>query len=129
MYIFPGLGLGASISRSRTITDSMIYEAAASLANSLTPSEVAEGLIYPRLMRIRDISATLAADVAIQAVKEGLAEDEDIVRMAQRGDRELLIKFIRASMYDPQCECFFFGRGGREGAGLGIDGILGARFD
>lgn len=70
MYVFPGIGLGAILSRASTITDSMIEAASLGLANSLTPEEHADGLIYPRISRIRDISAQIALSVIREAQKK-----------------------------------------------------------
>ena len=70
MYVFPGIGLGSILSRASTITDSMIEAASLGLANSLTPEEHADGLIYPRISRIRDISAQIALSVIREAQKQ-----------------------------------------------------------
>ena len=84
MYIFPGmiliycspafsdgvaflsgLGLGAILSRATTVTDSMVEASAIGLANCLTPEEHELELVYPRIERIRDISA----DIAVQVIR------------------------------------------------------------
>lgn len=69
MYIFPGLGLGAILSRARHVTDSMVEAGSLGLADSLTPEERESGLIYPRLERIREISAQIATCVIRAAQK------------------------------------------------------------
>jgi malate dehydrogenase (oxaloacetate-decarboxylating)(NADP+) len=70
MYIFPGIGLGSILSRTRHVSDAMVEQAAIALANSLTEEENAVELVYPRLARIRDISAQVAFAVIRQAQKE-----------------------------------------------------------
>jgi malate dehydrogenase (oxaloacetate-decarboxylating)(NADP+) len=70
MYIFPGIGLGSILSRTRHVSDAMVEQAAIALANSLTEEENAAELVYPRLARIRDISAQVAFAVIRQAQKE-----------------------------------------------------------
>lgn len=47
MFIFPGVGLGALLAKTRIITDGMFYAAATVLADRLTPEELAEGKVYP----------------------------------------------------------------------------------
>ena len=42
MYIFPGLGLGAILSRASKVTDSMVEASSLGLADSLTPAERAD---------------------------------------------------------------------------------------
>lgn len=63
MYIFPGIGLGTLLSKASRVTDSMIEQASVALAGSLDKEETKSGLVYPRLDRIRDISAQIAMSV------------------------------------------------------------------
>ena len=43
MYIFPGVGLGASVCAARKVTDAMLYRAAEALANMVTPEQREQG--------------------------------------------------------------------------------------
>lgn len=70
MYIFPGIGMGAILSKSRHVTDAMVEQAAIALAGSLTEDEKSSDLVYPRLTRIRDISAQIALAVIRAAQKD-----------------------------------------------------------
>ena len=70
MYIFPGIGLGAILSNTRHVSDGMVERAAVALASSLNAEERAAELVYPRLARIRDLSAAIALAVIRQAQKE-----------------------------------------------------------
>lgn len=70
MYVFPGIGLGAILARTSSITDSMIEAASLGLAASLTDEERALDLVYPRIERIREISAQIALSVIRTAQKE-----------------------------------------------------------
>jgi malic enzyme len=63
MYIFPGIGLGTILARARHVTDTMVEQAAIALSSSLTDEEKAADLVYPRLVRIRTISAQIALAV------------------------------------------------------------------
>jgi len=51
MYIFPGIGLGAILSKAKQVTDTMVEAASLGLAGSLNAEETAGGLIYPRIER------------------------------------------------------------------------------
>lgn len=73
MYIFPGLGLGALLSRARHVPDGMVEAAARALADALTAEEQEAGLIYPRLERIRQISTEIAAAV-VRAAQKGVSQ-------------------------------------------------------
>ncbi|KAI8318239.1 hypothetical protein GQ54DRAFT_336388 [Martensiomyces pterosporus] len=76
MYVFPAIGLGGVLAKPKTITDSMIFAVSKALASSLTDEERARGELYPRIERIRDVSAALAAAFITQAVREGLVEEK-----------------------------------------------------
>ena len=81
-YIFPGIGLGAIVSRTRTITDEMFLAAAHSLANQVSDTDLERGRVYPPLSRIRNVSSLIAYDVAKIAFDKGLTdmqEPEDIM--------------------------------------------------
>ncbi len=81
-YIFPGVGLGALASGARRVTDEMFLGAAQVLADQVAEEDLALGRVYPRLSRIREVSALIAAEVAGIAWRRGLAnreEPEDIL--------------------------------------------------
>ncbi|KIY53284.1 malic enzyme [Fistulina hepatica ATCC 64428] len=78
MYIFPGLGLGSILSEASAITDAMVEAASYGLAESLTKEERAQDLLYPRIERIREISAFIAAQVIATAQKAGVAHNEKL---------------------------------------------------
>jgi len=87
MYIFPGLGFGAWLCRSKEVSDGMIAVAAASLADQVSQDELDRGQIYPPLENIRDISAKIATAVIEQAFAEGHARiqrPKDILTTVQK---------------------------------------------
>ncbi|KAG6894257.1 hypothetical protein C0992_006913 [Termitomyces sp. T32_za158] len=70
MYIFPGIGMGTILSKARHVTDAMVEQAAIALSEALTDEERTADLVYPRLARIRDISARIAVAVIRAAQKD-----------------------------------------------------------
>jgi malate dehydrogenase (oxaloacetate-decarboxylating)(NADP+) len=96
-YIFPGLGLGAVISRTKHVTDEMFYMAAKAAADMTTEEELAQGAILPPLTAIREVSATIAATVAEYAWDEGLAQ--------RRRPRDIMA-LVRSQMYDPHYDSY-----------------------
>ncbi|KAJ1897241.1 hypothetical protein LPJ66_003496, partial [Kickxella alabastrina] len=75
MYVFPPIGLGAKLARPTSITDTMIFAVSKALSNTLSDDEIARGELYPRIERIRETSAQVAAAFIHQAVREGLAQE------------------------------------------------------
>ena len=73
MYVFPGVGLAASVAGVTTITDKMLYLSSVAVTNSMNQDEVAEGRTFPSLKRIRAVSANVATAVIEEALKQGLA--------------------------------------------------------
>ncbi|KAJ1835708.1 hypothetical protein LPJ63_000910 [Coemansia sp. RSA 2711] len=76
MYVFPPIGLGAKLAKPTSITDSLIFAVSKALSNTLNSDEIARGELYPRIERIRETSAQVAAAFVHQAVREGLAQDQ-----------------------------------------------------
>jgi malate dehydrogenase (oxaloacetate-decarboxylating) len=79
VFVFPGLGLGALAVRARRVTQHMIRAASNTLAGQLTDAELASGLLFPAVSRLRAVSVAVALAVARQAVSDGVAavgEDE-----------------------------------------------------
>ncbi|RPD54937.1 malic enzyme [Lentinus tigrinus ALCF2SS1-7] len=97
MYIFPGLGLGAILSRAASVTDSMVEASSLGLANALTPEERAQDLLYPRVERIREISGEIALAVIRAAQKAGVDRSPDLRRMTDEEVRA----FVKERMWDP----------------------------
>ncbi|KAG1862779.1 malate dehydrogenase [Suillus subalutaceus] len=97
MYIFPGLGLGAILCRAKSVTDSMVEASALGLAGSLSWDERALELVYPRVERIREISAHIAVKVIRAAQKAGVDNSTDLKRM----DDTLLLEFVKGKMWNP----------------------------
>jgi malate dehydrogenase (oxaloacetate-decarboxylating)(NADP+) len=65
-----------TVTPARRVTDGMFLDAAKALAQMVTPKDLEETAIYPRLTRIRECSHAVACATAMRAVKEGYADEE-----------------------------------------------------
>ncbi len=82
--LYPGLALGAIVSRASRISDGM-FAAAANAVSSLVTVRQPGASLLPHIDDLRSVSATVAAAVAEAAVAEGLARVKlgDIVQQVQ----------------------------------------------
>lgn len=73
VYVFPGIGLGAIVTRTREMTGDMFLAAAKTLSLAVTDDRLAAGAIYPPLDDLRTISRRIAIAVAERARDAGRA--------------------------------------------------------
>jgi malate dehydrogenase (oxaloacetate-decarboxylating)(NADP+) len=92
-YIFPGVGLGVIASGARRVTEEMFLAAADTLAHLVSEEDLAQGSLYPPLVKIREVSAHIAEAVAGVAYRQGIAT------VPESPD---LLAAIRAAMYEPR---------------------------
>ncbi len=95
MFVFPGIGLGATVCGAKTVSDRMLYVAAEALANYVTEEELAEGKVFPKVSEIRSVSHKVACAVITEAYESNLA--------TKIGTKEMndLEEFVASKMYDP----------------------------
>jgi malate dehydrogenase (oxaloacetate-decarboxylating) len=82
--LYPGLGLGAIVSRASRISDGMFVAAASAVSSLVTVRQPGASLL-PHIDDLRGVSATVAVAVAEAAEAEGLARFQfsDIVQQVQ----------------------------------------------
>ena len=82
--LYPGLGLGAIVSRASRISDGM-FAAAANAVSSLVAVRQPGASLLPQIDDLRSVSVTVAAAVAEMAIAEGLSRVRfsDIVQQVQ----------------------------------------------
>lgn len=108
-FSFPGIGLGAVLSRSKIISDTMISAAVDQLA-ALSPLEEGNSKpgLLPPLEVIQDTSSKVATAVILQALKEGAAriEEEDVPgcpgkKVQVPRDFNDCLAWVRNQMWEP----------------------------
>lgn len=96
--IYPALGLGAILARSRTISPSMLMAGVHALS-SLSPAlENPEASLLPDLSDVREVSVIVAAAVVRQAVADGNAQDETTVAVVNGEKGQRLEDYIKVSV-------------------------------
>ena len=89
--LYPGLVLGAVVSRSTKITNGMIAAAASALSSMVTVRQPGASLL-PHVDDLRSVSTTVAAAVAEVAVAEGLARVQFVD----------LVQQVKDAMWQPE---------------------------
>lgn len=100
MYVFPGIGLGAILSKAVSVTQGMIYASGEALAESLTPEETELNWMYPGIHRIRDVSVVVTRGVIRRAQLDGVDRELALRNITD----EELDEYIVSRMYDPFTE-------------------------
>jgi malate dehydrogenase (oxaloacetate-decarboxylating) len=88
-FVFPGVGLGLTISGARRVSDGMFLESAKALAALVKPEDLAECAVYPELSRIRECSFAVACATIRRAVAEGHAEPEILEHLEKTVERAM----------------------------------------
>jgi malic enzyme len=88
-FVFPGVGLGLTVSGARRVTNGMFLEAAKALAAMVKPEDLAETAVYPELARIRDCSFAVACATIRRAVAEGHADPEILDHLEKTVERAM----------------------------------------
>jgi len=97
MYVFPGIGLGAILSKTAHISNDMIYASAVALSTAINQEELDLGMLYPDISRIRDVSIVVAREVIRQSQKQRLDREKSIRNLPV----SQLDAWIESKMYDP----------------------------
>jgi malate dehydrogenase (oxaloacetate-decarboxylating)(NADP+) len=96
-YIFPAIGLSIYATQAKRVTDEMFIEAAAAVADCVSPEILQQGSIYPPQSNILEIEIKTAARVAKLVFESGLARVEK---------PENIEAFIRGQVYKPEYQTF-----------------------
>ena len=88
-FVFPGVGLGLTISGARHVSNGMFLEAAKALAAMVKPEDLAECAVYPELARIRECSFAVACATIRRAVTEGHADPEILEHLEKTVERAM----------------------------------------
>ncbi|HEY3820963.1 MAG TPA: NAD-dependent malic enzyme [Polyangiaceae bacterium] len=81
-FIFPGLGFGAILAEASEITDGMVAAASYGLAEYVKQKHLPQGLVYPPVEEMREVSVHVATRVAEQAFDDGVARTTKTTRAA-----------------------------------------------
>lgn len=96
VFIFPGLGFGASCVRAKYIPDEFLIEAGIAVADHCKPEDIASGKVYPDLVDLRQVSLEVATRVAKSAFD---------MKLAQIDRPDDIKHFLAERMWEPTSWC------------------------
>lgn len=85
--LYPGLGLGALVTRAKYITDGMLAAASMAVAEQILPNKAGAALL-PHVRTLRETSRAVAIAVANQAIKENIHQVE-LTNVTEAIEREM----------------------------------------
>ena len=100
VFVFPGLGLAAVAGSLKVINEKQIYAAALALSDNVTDDEIKEGLLFPSVSRLHEVSLAVARAVLAQAVEEGvtnISEDQIDDLLEANGWNPQYLPYIKAN--------------------------------
>ena len=92
---FPGIGLGAILSRTRLLPPSLLVAAVKALASTAPTVKGTGAALLPDVTEVREVSVQIAKNVIKAAVTENLNQEQDIPK-----DDQDLEEWIRDQMWD-----------------------------
>ena len=95
MYVFPGLGLGASACLATTIPEAMIYEAALAISTVTSDADIEAGRVFPGLKSLRECALRVSSACVSYALEAGIAR-------VTPATGESVEAFIERKMYFPE---------------------------
>lgn len=60
VFIFPGVGLAAIVSKAKKVTPEMFTAASYALAECVSDDDLAQGIVYPRISDLKEVSVVVA---------------------------------------------------------------------
>lgn len=105
-FTFPGIGLGAVLSRCVSITDTMISAGVDQLALLSPKMDDPKNGLLPKLEEIDEVSAKVATAIILQSLKEGTARVEEEERpnggrVQVPRDFDKCVKWVQSQMWKP----------------------------
>lgn len=92
VFIFPAMGLAVLATEAKRVNNEMFVAAAEAVAAQVTEADFSDGLIYPRVDNIINVSFNVAVQIARKIFDNGLAGVER---------PEDIAAFIKSKMYEP----------------------------
>ena len=100
-YVFPGFAYGLTLADVHRVRTPMWLEAAEAVASMVTEDDLGKGAVYPRMAKIREVSAMVAARVAMKCHEMGVASIPGKPPSSAK-----MLTDAKRLMYNPAYRCY-----------------------
>ena len=105
-YVFPGFALGLTLAEANRVRSPMFLAAAEAVASLVTDEDLERGAVYPRVARLREVAAHVAAKVASKCFEMDGVATGSATPGKNKQSHERLVALAKKSMYDPAYRCY-----------------------
>jgi malate dehydrogenase (oxaloacetate-decarboxylating) len=102
VFIFPGVGLGVLASGAKEVLPSFFTAAAKAVAGHVIQEDIEAGVLVPRLDKLKEVSASVAFEVGLTAIREGVSGSCAFSRFQHNDDPKRLKILIEKIRWEPQ---------------------------
>ena len=102
VFIFPGVGLGVVASGARKVLPSFFTAAAYAAAEHVSSEDLANGVLFPAVEKLKDVSLSVAKAVGHIAIREGVSRKCAFSDFDHGNDPEKLDKAIEMMCWKPE---------------------------
>lgn len=102
VFIFPGVGLGVVASGARKVLPSFFTAAAYAAAKHVSSEDLANGVLFPAVEKLKDVSLSVAKAVGRIAIREAVSQKCAFSDFDHGNDPEKLDKAIEMMCWKPE---------------------------
>ena len=102
-FVFPGIGLGIIASGAREVLPTFFTAAAKAVVDNIDDEDLANGIVLPKINRVRKISRDVALEVGKAAIAAGVCKDSaPFSEFNHNNDPARLATIIDNMMWEPR---------------------------
>ncbi|MFC1826534.1 NAD-dependent malic enzyme [Thermodesulfobacteriota bacterium] len=102
VFIFPGVGLGTLASGAKEVLPSFFTAGAKAVAELVSREDLDAGILMPRVEKLKDVSSSVAFEVALAAVKGGVGGPCAFSKFKHKSDPKRLKILIEKMRWEPE---------------------------
>jgi malate dehydrogenase (oxaloacetate-decarboxylating) len=102
VFIFPGVGLGTLASGAKEVLPSFFTAAAKAVADLVPQEDLKQGILMPRVEKLKEVSNSVALAVGLVAIRDGVSGPCAFSKYQHKKDPKRLRNLIEKMRWEPQ---------------------------